>query len=274
MVLNDRIIVLLPLYKGDRPDYFRLALDSILQQTCRQVEVYIGVDGPVKSEICSCLKEIENDPAVHIFYYQENRGLAVVLNDLLEVCFQEEVEYIARMDADDISCPDRLEKQLYFLKTHPEIDVVGGAITEMDEQGNVLKKTIHYPLTHTDCYRFFRGRNPLAHPAVLFRKRFFDKAGKYRKEYRQNQDTLLWFDGFRRGCLFANLPDVVLHFRMTNNLFKKRRNGYAFAKQSLRDRFMINRGLGYGIYANLFAIMMFLITVSPVWVKKIAYRLR
>ena len=178
------------------------------------------------------------------------------------------------MDADDISMPDRIEKQIAYLETHPEIDVVGGAIEEIDENGNSRNKTIVYPETPEACRVFFAKRNPHAHPAVLFRKSFFNKlkGKKYRPEYRQNQDTMLWYDGMMAGTQHANIPDVVLKFRMTDSLFKKRRNGWAFAKKQFTDRLMINRGLHYGLMADFYGFAMFCLLVSPAWVKKIAYR--
>lgn len=107
----------------------------------------------------------------------------------------------------------------------------------------------------------------------MFRKSFFDKAGcKYRPEYRQNQDTMLWLDGMKSGTQHANLQEVVLKFRFTDSLFKKRRNGWAFAKKQLHDRKMINRALGYGMGAAIFGYMMFFVLVSPACVKKFAYK--
>ena len=108
----------------------------------------------------------------------------------------------------------------------------------------------------------------------MFRKSFFDKLNgkKYRPEYRQNQDTMLWFDGLMAGTQQANVPDVVLKFRMTDTMFKKRRNGWAFAKKQFTDRLMINKGLGYGFGADVYGFAMFCMLVSPAWIKKIAYR--
>lgn len=108
------------------------------------------------------------------------------------------------------------------MQANPDIDVVGGAIEEIDENSNSRGKTIVYPEGPKECYEFFSRRNPHAHPAVLFRKSFFEKAGcKYRPEYRQNQDTMLWLDGMSKGTKHANLQDVVLRFRFTNSLFKR-----------------------------------------------------
>lgn len=268
-----KIGVLLPLYKNDRSEYLTKAVESVLHQTYQNVYLYIGVDGPVGDDMMSKLEEFGFRSNVSVISFKENRGLACVLNDLLDICFFEGYEYIARMDADDISLPDRLEKQMAYLEKHPEVDVVGGAIDEIDENGNRQGKIIVYPETPEDCRLFFSKRNPHAHPAVLFRKRFFEKANcKYRSEYRQNQDTMLWYDGMMAGTIHANIPDVVLKFRMTDSLFKKRRNGFAFAKKQLKDRLMINRGLGYGKKADLYGFAMFLLLISPVWIKKIAYR--
>lgn len=270
---NKVVGVILPIYKGDKSEYIIKSIDSIIFQSYHSIKLIIGVDGPVGDDLRIILKRYEQHDAIKICWFQENRGLAIVLNDLLDECFDKGYEYIARMDADDISTVDRIEKQMSYLLSHPEIDVVGGAITEIDEEGNSNEKTISYPKTHDQCYRFFSKRNPHAHPAVLFRRRYFDKCGcKYRPEYRQNQDTMLWLDGMKAGTKHANIQDVILYFRFTDSLFRKRRNGLAFAKKQLHDRKIINKTLGYGFSSTIFAYMMFIMLVSPVWIKKIAYK--
>lgn len=268
------IAVILPVYRKDKPDWVKKSIDSILGQTYDNIALHIGVDGPVDDDLQGTLSAYSENPKVTIHPYAENRGLAIVLNDLLDVCFAAGYEYIARMDADDISRPDRFEKQISFLEQNLDIDVVGGAINEIDENGNNRGKVIIYPKTPDDCFNFFAKRNPHAHPAVLFRKSFFDKTGcKYRPEYRQNQDTMLWFDSYVAGTSHANIEDVVLDFRMSDSLFKKRRNGWKFAKKQLKDRNTINKTLGYGFGATVFGYMMFCMLVSPSCVKKAAYKL-
>ena len=83
---------------------------------------------------------------------------------------------------------------------------------------------------------------------------------------------MLWFDGLRKDVKMANIPDVILQFRMTKSLFKKRRNGWSFAKKQLNDRLLINKELKYGFGAYLFAYAMFILLISPSWLKKVAYR--
>ncbi len=269
------IAVLLPVYKKDVVEYVHLSVDSILHQSYGgAISLFIGVDGPIDGCLKDCLIEYEQEKRVRVFWFEQNEGLPVVLNKLLDIAFQEGYELVARMDADDISMPSRLAKQSDFLLENPEVDVVGGAIEEIDETGQLRGKKVVYPLTPELCRRFFSRRNPHAHPAVLFRKSFFDKLGgrKYRPEYRQNQDTMLWYDGMMAGTIHANISDVVLRFRITESLFKKRRNGWAFAKKQFKDRLCINRGLGYGWMADIYGFAMFCMLVSPVWVKKIAYK--
>ncbi len=272
--MNKKIAVILPVYKKDKLDYLNTAIKSIVFQTYKYFHVYVGVDGPVGNDIKDFLNLLENQNTISVIWFEENRGLACVLNDLLDICFKKGYDYIARMDADDISELSRFEKQVGFLDNHPEIDVVGGAIEEIDEVGNSRKKRIIYPKTPEACRAFFAKRNPHAHPAVLFRKSFFDKLNgkKYRPEYRQNQDTMLWYDGMMAGTQHANITDVVLKFRMTDTMFKKRRNGWAFAKKQFEDRLMINKGLGYGLKADAYGFAMFCMLISPAWIKKIAYR--
>lgn len=271
---NKTIGVLLPVYRKDKPEYLSLAVSSILNQSYADFILFLGVDGPVDDNLSDTIDQFEKaDSRVRPIRFPENRGLAVVLNDLINICQDNQLQFIARMDADDVSLPLRFERQMKFLSENPDIDVVGGAISEIDENGNSRNKTIIYPLWPDECRAFFARRNPHAHPAVMFRRRFFDKIGHaYRPEYRQNQDTMLWLDGFAANTLNANLPDIVLNFRMTESLFKKRRNGWKFAKKQFRDRRHINRTLGYGFSADLFGLAMFILQLSPTWMRKAAYK--
>ena len=271
--MNKNVAVLLPVYKNDRVSFVHLSIDSIIKQDYPNITIFIGVDGHVGTELFLSLKEYEKNDKIRVLWFQENRGLAVVLNDLLDISIKEGYGYFARMDADDVSFPDRISKQLSFLESHKDVDVVGGKIEEIDEDGKKNGKSVTYPLTHEECRKFFRYRDPLAHPATFFRKSFFDKAKGYRPEYRKNQDTMLWFDGFMNGCIFANIPDSVLYFRVAKD-FYSRRNGWKRAKQMIKSRMEINKAMNYDFSANLFAIAMGIMTISPTFVKKFLYKIR
>lgn len=270
---NTCVGVLLPVHKKDNPDHFKIAIDSLLVQTYNNLIIYIGCDGPLSEELDRVLSDYRKNKRIKIIRFLENRGLAKVLNDLIFITREDNISFLARMDADDVSLPDRFEKQYKFLQENTDIDVVGGAIEEIDSQGALNNKVVHYPLAHSECKKFFRYRDPLAHPATFFRMRYFDKAKGYRPQYRKNQDTMLWFDGFMNDCKFSNIPDVVLQFRV-NDSFYSRRDGYKRAKQMLKDRIKINKSLNYDISANVFAFLMFAMTMSPTFIKKILYKIR
>lgn len=269
----NTIAVLLPVYEKDNSKYFEIAVKSLLAQTKHDFKVFLGVDGPIEGDLDQTVKECESSAKFCVIRFNENRGLACVLNDLIATAEDQGHEFFARMDADDICVSTRFEKQLKFLQAHAKVDVVGGKIEEIDDNGKKNGKAVIYPLTHVECRKFFRYRDPLAHPTAFFRKRYFDKAKSYRSEYRKNQDTILWFDGFMNGCIFANLPDTVLYFRVEKD-FYKRRSGYQRAKQMLIDRIKINKALKYDFSAMLYAFAMFFMTISPKCVKKILYRIR
>lgn len=150
----QKVAVTLPVYKNDKVPYIHLSFDSILNQTYKNIHLYVGVDGPVGEDLEKCLKEYEQNDKVTVCWFPENRGLAIVLNDLLDVCFKADYNIIARMDADDISMLERIEKQVAYLESHQDIDVVGGAIEEIDENSESREKTITYPETHDGCYKF------------------------------------------------------------------------------------------------------------------------
>ena len=272
--MTNEIAVILSVYRRDKLVFLKQAVDSILMQSHKNKHLFVGVDGPVSEDIRSYLLELSRQDGVTVYWYDTNRGLACVLNDLLTNCMNKGYCYIARMDADDISVIDRLQKQYLYLQENSDIDVVGGAIQRIDENGMFIGDIKNYPESHNSCYKRFAKRNPLSHPAVLFRKSFFDKAGTlYRPEYKTNQDTLLWHDGLLKGVKMSNIPDLVLYFRVTDEMLTKRRGGVAKAKKQLEDRLMINKHLKYGFGANVYAVGVFVYMILPLPIKKIMYNI-
>lgn len=273
LMSENTIAIIQSVYKNDNAYYLKQAIDSILYQSYNNIMLYIGIDGPIGKDLNSVLSEYLNNAKIKILRYKENRGLASTLNDLLRELKTSDYQYIARMDADDISTPNRFEKQISFLEAHQNIDMIGGAINEIDEEGNDRGKVTKYPCNPDDCRKFFAKRNPVAHPTVMFRRSFFDKAGwRYPTDYVRNEDTRLWHEGYKHGCVIANIPDVVLNFRMTDSMFKNRRNGKAFAKSQLQLRKQIKKELGYGFMAYVYAYATFLLMISPSWILKLAYK--
>ncbi|MCX7986910.1 MAG: glycosyltransferase, partial [Bacteroidales bacterium] len=159
--MNNNIACLLPLYINDNAHYLKLAIESLVNQPCKLI---LLCDGPIKDEHEKILQQYNSK--IEILRFSANRGLAAVLNDGIRYALENGFEFIARMDADDIALPDRIASQYTFLTANPQIDVVGGAIEEIDENSLPTGKIVSYPLTHEACFKFFSARDPLAHPAV------------------------------------------------------------------------------------------------------------
>lgn len=266
------LVIIQTVYKNDKPEYLQQSIDSILNQTYSDFKLLLGIDGPIGDDLRTVITHLK-DERIQIINNEVNRGLACMLNDLLKICQATGYTFIARMDSDDIALNDRFEKQITFLKYHLNIDLVGGAINEIDEYGNNRGKIIRYPTDPDECRKFFSKRNPVAHPAVMFHKRFFEKVGYcYPTDYVRNEDTCLWYEGYKHGATIVNLPDIILNYRVTNNMFKQRRNGCFFAKSQLNLRKKIAYDLGYGKLSIFYAYCMFLLMISPSWILKLAYR--
>lgn len=261
--------VLMSVYANVQTDELKRSIQSILNQTYKEFIFFIGIDGPISSELNSVLAHFSYDQRLLIIRFKENRGLAAVLNDLIKE--SSHCALLARMDADDMALPFRLERQVLFLSEHPDIDVLGCAIEEVDEHQNSLG-TSFYPETSEECYKWFAKWNPLVHSAVMFRRRFFEKAGCYDVTYLRHQDTMLWVKGFLSGCVFANIPEVLMQVTTTSDLFKLRLGGFHLAWKSLKDRIKINRQLGYGFSAYAYAFKMFVVMIHPIWFKKLAIK--
>ena len=195
--------VLLSLYHKESPLFLRQSLTSIFTQTLLPIEVVLVEDGPLTDELYAVIKEFTSQhPELKVISLPTNRGLGKALNEGLKHC---SYDLVARMDTDDIAKPDRFEKQLAIFLEHPEIDVVGAWIDEFEgEVSNVLSMR-KVPEQHENILRFAKGRCPVNHPVVMFRKSAVLKAGGY-KHFPLFEDYYLWV---RMPALFPLLAGYV-----------------------------------------------------------------
>jgi glycosyltransferase involved in cell wall biosynthesis len=212
------VSVIMCVYAGDRPGPLRDAVTSILSQTHRDLVLRIFVDGPVSAEMRRYLEGLP-DPRVRLLFSETNHGLATGLNRLIDDSLGEGCDVIARMDADDVSYPDRLEKQLGFLEAHPEVAVLGAGCLEFDEDsGDEFLKLL--PTDDRTLKQELVKRTPFVHPLVAFRAEVFTGGIRYR--FHRIEDINLWVDLTRYGWTFGNLPEPLLRYRVSNALFRRR----------------------------------------------------
>lgn len=239
------------LYKSDALGYVELAVESILNQTFSDFDFYIQYDGPVKEDVDKYLTSL-NDNRIKICMRADNRGLAQSLNDLLAIVMPAGYEYIARMDADDISLPERFEKQVAYLDNHKDIECLGTWAIEINSDGSEYYRK-QMPETHEGCWKQFMIRDCMIHPTVMFRRTYIEKAGLYSLDTYFGEDTMMWAQGFANRRKFANLPEYLFKFRLNDEFFSRRR-GWKHAKGILSLRWKVNRMLHYPIKAYFYAI--------------------
>lgn len=265
----NRLAVIMSLYKSDIVDYVRLAVGSILSQTFSYFDFYIQYDGPVDSRVDEYLSNL-NDDRIHLYKRDVNRGLAQSLNDLLSIIIPLDYEYIARMDADDISLPERFEKQITYMENHPQIECLGTWAIEIGSEGDdFFKKKM--PETHEDCRKLFMIRDCMIHPTVMFRRSYFEKAGLYSLDTYFGEDTMMWAQGFAGGCQFANIPEYLFKFRLNDDFFNRRR-GWKHAKGILALRWKVDNMLHYPPKSYFYAIAYAIAKIMPTKVLRIIYK--
>lgn len=246
-----KLAVIMSLYKSDVLGFLKLATESILNQSYSDFDFYIQYDGTVQEDVNNYLSSIQ-DERVHINRRDENKGLAFSLNELLGIVMPKNYEYIARMDADDISMPNRFEKQIAFMDTHPETECLGTWAIEIKSDGSEYYRK-QMPETHEGCRNLFMIRDCMIHPTVMFRRSYIEKAGLYSLDTYFGEDTMMWTQGFAAGCKFANVPEYLFKFRLNDEFFDRRR-GWKHAKGILTLRWRVNKMLHYPVKAYLYAI--------------------
>lgn len=200
------VSVIMPVYNGEK--YLNEAIDSILNQTYTDFEFIILNDGSTdKTE-----EIILSYDDLRIVYVKNEENLQIVktLNKGIALA---KGKYIARMDADDISLPERFEKQMTFMKNNPDIDVCG---TWMKTIGYKKDYLINYPISHNEIKSFMFFNSPMSHPTIFTKKSFYDEY-QYSDEFNKVEDYHLWFRAVNTH-IFANIPQVLFLYRLHNNM--------------------------------------------------------
>ena len=222
--------VLMAVYHKDDPAFLRDAIDSMLRQTVPPAQFVLVCDGPLTPELDEVIESYGD--ALDVLRLPENKGLGNALRCGLERC---SCELVARMDSDDISVPDRCEKQLAAFASDDSLCVLSGAVEEFadDPEKPFAKRSV--PLTHEEILAYCKRRNPFNHPAVMFRKQAILNAGGYNSDFYLFEDYDLWTRVLRSGVKTANLSQTLLKFR-ANELQVKRRGGVRFGRYMLAYR--------------------------------------
>ena len=225
----DAFSVLMSVYAKDRPAWVAQALDSVLNNTAKPAEVVVVIDGPIPKELQNVLSGYaQKFPSVKLFPLAKNGGLGAALAYGITQCAN---EIVARMDADDISLPDRFEKQLSYFEKHPETDILGGCIQEVNSETLRPVAVRNVPQTDAQIKQFIKTRSPFNHMTIMYKKSAVLGAGNY-KPFHLMEDYYLWARMAANGYKMANLCEIVLNARVDAAMYG-RRGGWKYFKSNL-----------------------------------------
>jgi glycosyltransferase involved in cell wall biosynthesis len=212
------VSVVMPVYRP-HPVYFPQAIESVLNQSFADFELII-VEDPSPSTGQAYLagrndariRYILNDQRTSLVR-QHNRSLAEARGRL-----------ICRFDADDICEPQRVEREVAFLESHPDIDIVGSCLTVIDEHGKVIGRR-DYPADHADILAAMRRFNPIANSSVMYRREVYERFGGKRDSPEPAQDYEWYSRVARGGARFANLEEPLVRYRVHSQMSREKLRG-------------------------------------------------
>lgn len=197
--------------------YLVEAIQSILAQTYKDFEFIIINDGSTDNSL-NIIDKYKNSDHRVVLIDRENKGLIASLNEGLE---NAKGKYIARMDADDVSEPERFKKQIEAMEKE-NIDICGGHyfLIKEDSSINGLNLT---PRSHELCFLALTSNVPFAHPSVMIRKEFLNNHNlRYgQSQYQVAEDLDLWVRMYDDNAKFGNVDDVIFRYRIIKNSLSK-----------------------------------------------------
>lgn len=224
-------------YGKDNPLWFRQSVESVLNQTLKPNEIVIVVDGPVPEELNNIITDYEKNPVFSIIRLKENQGHGNARRIGLENC---RYDLVALMDADDISVCDRFEKQTECFRNNPSLTIVGGYIAEFTNDFSHPRSVREVFEHHNDIAEDIKVRCPMNQQTVMFKKSDIENAGGY-IDWFCNEDYYLWIRLFEAGYIFANIPDVLVNFRITEDVYKRRGGWKYFASEKKIQDYMLSK---------------------------------
>lgn len=204
--IDPPLSVVMSIYNG--APYLRQAIDSILGQTFRDFELLLINDGSIDDSLS--IIESYSDPRIHLIS-RENRGLVASLNEGIA---RARGKFIARMDADDLSHPRRLEKQMQLFQERPDAVLCGTTYEVIDKEGKVLRNKIEVPLDDIVIRQVLLAHNVFGHGSVMFVAERVREVGGYQQGEYPAEDYGLWVRLAQKGSLH-NLPEVLFSYRIT-----------------------------------------------------------
>ena len=246
--MGNEFSVLMLVYGGDRPAHFDAALRSIAAQTLPPAEIVLVVDGPVPDGTEEVIRKYEeelasSDTSFRVIRSGKNLGCGGAKRLGFVAC---SYPLVAMMDADDLSVPDRFEKQMRYFEEHPEVSAAGGWITEFvsaEDPTDTSRRagSRRVPETDAEIREYIRKRCPMNHVTVMVRKDRILEVGGYRDDYYQNEDYDLWIRLAATGGKFGNLACDLVNVRVGEEMYQRRGGLRYFRSEAGLQKMMLRR---------------------------------
>ena len=224
--MEKDISVLMSVYKNDIPKNVITAVESVVNQTLPPKQIVMVVDGPVPEELKNTLVDLENKYDIYEnVWLMQNGGLGNALKEGTKHC---KYNIIARMDSDDISVPERFEKEIKYLEENEDCDVVGSLGQEFYDEPENLAGLKWVPEKHEEIVKFMKSRCPFCHMTVMMKKDVLNRAGGY-EHWLWAEDWYLWIRMYLAGAKFYNIQETLVYIRINEQTFE-RRHGLKYYK--------------------------------------------
>ncbi|HYE09812.1 MAG TPA: glycosyltransferase [Patescibacteria group bacterium] len=226
-------------YENDNPVHFKEALESVINQTKKPDEIVLVIDGPIPGSIDQVIRNYENEVFFKVIRLPKNVGHGNARRIGLKNCSN---ELIALMDADDISVPDRFEKQVKCFEQNEDISIVGGNIKEFINSVDKIVGIREVPQNDDEIKEYLKKRCPFNQVTVMFKRSLVEAAGNYIDWYNE-EDYYLWIRMYQNGAVFKNLNDTLVLVRVGTEMYQRRGGWKYFMSEAKLQNYMKNHGI-------------------------------
>jgi glycosyltransferase involved in cell wall biosynthesis len=260
--------VLISVYERDSPLFFTQALESLVQQSLQAHEIIVVQDGPIGVALEAVLTDYSVKLPLRTLALPMNRGLGTALRAGIIEC---QCELIARMDADDLSVPDRFRVQVNTFENDSTLDAVGGSIAEFVSTPEYPTAVRRLPADNAAIIRYAKWRNPFNHMTAMFRRAAVISAGSY-VSFTGFEDYHLWVRMLLAGSSFVNLDEILVYAR-TGTAMLERRGGFQYAAAEVAfQRFLCECGFISPARRACNTLMRLPVRIAPIALRTFVYQ--
>ena len=266
------VAIIMSVYKKDKALPLYWAVQSLLHQTYKNLLIFVRLDGDVETDVETLLFTLQkNHQNIILSRNSVNLGLGYSLNKLIDTILLDhpDIQFIARMDADDICHLSRIQRQVYFLNENPKVDILGTACQEFGVYNKIIIKSESDRLLKKHILK----RNPFVHPSVIFRKKVFEDGNRYPLNTVLSEDLSFWLNLAIKNYNFHNMSDVLLFYHINDATLKRRTNiKKAFSESKVKFQYLLIKRDDVILNSD-YIIGHFILRIMPVCLVKMLYRI-